>query len=140
MDREDGCLLQNGAAEEHRRDLNVHTYATGSNSGRNAYFRTGNFLRHQTDANITATIQDNGNLVWSHGNTSSVSAAGPKASPQVIPTPMKEQPQVIQTMDIETAPTKKSAGGPDAAAAEWETEMKLFGNPGTSGNFIGSSL
>jgi len=45
---------------------------TGSKSGRNTYTRQGNTLTHQHHTHITATLQSNGDLSWSHGYTSRV--------------------------------------------------------------------
>merc|ERR1711998_60459 len=53
------------------------TYVTtGSKSGRNAYSLSadGITLTHQQHAGITATLQPNGDLSWSHGFTSRIVA------------------------------------------------------------------
>jgi len=54
--------------------------ATGVKSGRHTYTKSGMVLLHQQYKHITACLQPNGDLVWSHGVTSrllSCSRAGP---------------------------------------------------------------
>ena len=49
---------------------------TGTASGRNTYTRHGETLQHQQHAQITATLQPNGELAWSHGYGSRICGRG----------------------------------------------------------------
>ena len=49
---------------------------TGTYSGRNTYTRHGETLQHQQHAQITATLQPNGELAWSHGYGSRICGRG----------------------------------------------------------------
>ena len=49
---------------------------TGTFSGRNTYTRHGNKLQHRQARHITATLQPNGELAWSHGYGSRIQGGG----------------------------------------------------------------
>ena len=49
---------------------------TGTASGRNTYTRHGETLQHQHHAEITATLQSDGELAWSHGYGSRICGRG----------------------------------------------------------------
>merc|ERR1711939_643079 len=49
---------------------------TGTASGRNTYTRHGETLQHQQYPHVTATLQPNGELAWSHGYGSRICRGG----------------------------------------------------------------
>ena len=49
---------------------------TGTASGRNTYTRHGNKLQHRQAHHITARLQPNGELAWSHGYGSRIQGGG----------------------------------------------------------------